>query len=93
MRNERERLEQRRRFLSSSKQSQPEPDTNQENAYFSPPNEVSRPDDIERNQNKKNEAYDGAIEKLKSLSKKYISNQIAIQVSSISLYNYRCCNE
>ena len=66
--------------MSSGKQSQPEPGTNQEKAYFSPPNEVSRPDDIERNPNKKKEAYDGAIEKLKSLSKEYISNQIAIQV-------------
>ena len=66
--------------MSSSKQSQPEPDTNKENAYFSPPNEVSRADDIERNPNRKKEAYDGAIEKLKSLSKEYTSNQIAIQV-------------
>jgi len=59
--------------LSSSKHSQPQPDdTSKEKeakAYFSPPNEVSQPDDIERNPNRKKEAYDGAIEKLKSLIK------------------------
>ena len=63
--------------MTSGKQSsQPRPDYNKEkriNTYYSPPpNEVSQPDDIERNPNKKQEAYDGAIEKLQSLSKENI---------------------
>ena len=62
--------------MTSGKQpSQPQaqPDNNKEkrisNNYYSPPNEVSQPDEIERNPNKKQEAFDGAIEKLQSLSK------------------------
>ena len=62
--------------MTSSKQSShPQPENNKEKGiktYFSPPNEVSQPDDIERNPNKKQEAFDGAIEKLQSLSKEYI---------------------
>ena len=44
--------------------------------YFSPPNEVSQPDDIERNPDRKKEAYDGAIEKLNSISKENIQKKM-----------------
>lgn len=62
-------------MTSGQPSSQPQVENNKENrinSYFSPPNEVAEPDDIERNPNKKQEAYDGAIEKLQSLSKEYI---------------------
>jgi len=57
-------------LTSGQPSSQPQVENNKENrinSYFSPPNEVAEPDDIERNPNKKQEAYDGAIEKLQSL--------------------------
>ena len=93
-RNERERLEQRRRFFSSGKQpSQPEDDTNKEKEvekYFSPPNEISQPDDIERNPDRKKEAYDGAIEKLNSLRKEnLVKSYIKVSIDIDILYNIK----